>query len=879
MGKSVLSTIGSIMEVAQPLSQGEQNFKALHGVVEPNKNLVPGITDQDHIFNGVPRKEDPKTASYENFRDDDESKEAYDKTLKVSEKPETDKDEEENVKEEVEVVDEAMKGEAEYNARYGKGGKKRKESETEEGGLGRHKVNYVHPDKKNIGNDRFETKEKAVSYANSLKKKGYHEVNVTEETEAVDEAMKGEDEYNARYGKGGKKRPPHDPVGKEDSDINNDGKVDSSDSYLSNRRKVISKYLNKEDAQVVVPVKKVEVKEDDSFVKTDWKEIFTKKAVAEEVEDEATEIVESLKLLKTYTAGNHAAKVYKDTDWDEHRVKFFSGDTHHKDADYHTDDVEDAHDTAKTQLRDMAKKAMKEEAEQIHELSKGTLKSYVKKALDTGSEKSISNLASRGGYETGKSADDDFESGYKYDRKSVVRSQGVQRAVNKLAKEEVEQIDELSPATLGSYKAKAADSEKALTDKSSTLSVPPKERNVAAVKANQRRQGMKLATSKMEEEIQLVDEKHLTVAEKKKREEIAKAMERENPNMPMAKKMAIATATAKKVAEEVEDLDEAQFSRDQLKSAMDALENTKKAAAAEKDMKKRTNHLMRQNFLTKQVSYMRSAIASEGSKKAKMAEEIEAVAEAVDVDVNMHEFMADKAKRAIYILKKNNKPVPDELLRTYEKHKQEINKYRKDIGKPVKEGVDFATARSDRGPIKTYVKYGKNGQTELVSRRAPRAEIKIGEEASQVDEASYSAKSARAGKDIGEKGKNFAAIAKDAAKRYGSKKSGEKVAGSVLAKIRAKHMKEALNNDNMMQTSVDKLKTDPLASKVKIKLPPSQGLKPIGGEDQVHANMAEEKLNRLYESLSDRNKVKFMEKLETEEGFEQLIRFAEEQGF
>ena len=32
-------------------------------------------------------------------------------------------------------------------------------------------------------------------------------------------------------------------------------------------------------------------------------------------------------------------------------------------------------------------------------------------------------------------------------------------------------------------------------------------------------------------------------------------------------------------------------------------------------------------------------------------------------------------------------------------------------------------------------------------------------------------------------------------------------------------------------------------------------------------------------SESDRNKVKFMEKLETEEGFEQLIRFAEEQGF
>jgi len=48
---------------------------------------------------------------------------------------------------------------------------------------------------------------------------------------------------------------------------------------------------------------------------------------------------------------------------------------------------------------------------------------------------------------------------------------------------------------------------------------------------------------------EVVDEKTLTPAEKKKREEIAKAIERDNPKMPMDKKMAIATATAKKVAE------------------------------------------------------------------------------------------------------------------------------------------------------------------------------------------------------------------------------------------------------------------------------------------------------------------------------------------
>jgi hypothetical protein len=55
-----------------------------------------------------------------------------------------------------------------------------------------------------------------------------------------------------------------------------------------------------------------------------------------------------------------------------------------------------------------------------------------------------------------------------------------------------------------------------------------------------------------------------------------------------------------------------------------------------------------------------------------------------------------------------------------------------------------------------------------------------------VNEATYSAKEARAGKDIGKPGKAFAKIAKSAAKRYGSKERGEKVAGAILAKLRAK---------------------------------------------------------------------------------------------
>ena len=52
-------------------------------------------------------------------------------------------------------------------------------------------------------------------------------------------------------------------------------------------------------------------------------------------------------------------------------------------------------------------------------------------------------------------------------------------------------------------------------------------------------------------------ERALTPAEKKKREDVAQAIERDNPKMPMAKKMAIATATAKKSTNESTDLEEA----------------------------------------------------------------------------------------------------------------------------------------------------------------------------------------------------------------------------------------------------------------------------------------------------------------------------------
>lgn len=51
---------------------------------------------------------------------------------------------------------------------------------------------------------------------------------------------------------------------------------------------------------------------------------------------------------------------------------------------------------------------------------------------------------------------------------------------------------------------------------------------------------------------------------------------------------------------------------------------------------------------------------------------------------------------------------------------------------------------------------------------------------------SYSAKAASAGRDIGKPGRNFAKIANKAAKEYGSAAAGKRVAGGILAKLRAK---------------------------------------------------------------------------------------------
>lgn len=139
--------------------------------------------------------------------------------------------------------------------------------------------------------------------------------------------------------------------------------------------------------------------------------------------------------------------------------------------------------------------------------------------------------------------------------KAMLRSQGKME-------EEVEQVDELNKSTLASYVNKAAHQVRAKSGIASSFETQGERKrdpeNKAAyanlakdfrVGAKKRLTGIEKATAKLAKEEVELDEKKLTSAEMKKREEVAKAIERDQPEMPMGKKMAIATATAKKVAE------------------------------------------------------------------------------------------------------------------------------------------------------------------------------------------------------------------------------------------------------------------------------------------------------------------------------------------
>lgn len=118
---------------------------------------------------------------------------------------------------------------------------------------------------------------------------------------------------------------------------------------------------------------------------------------------------------------------------------------------------------------------------------------------------------------------------------------------------EEDQLDEISNRAKSAYLGTAvADLTARSQEHGYNRAKKKKDLGDNARKIMNRQDGIYRATKGMREEADLA-EKTLTPAEIKKREEIARAMERQHPGMDKSKKMAIATAAAKRVAEAVDD--------------------------------------------------------------------------------------------------------------------------------------------------------------------------------------------------------------------------------------------------------------------------------------------------------------------------------------
>ena len=172
----------------------------------------------------------------------------------------------------------------------------------------------------------------------------------------------------------------------------------------------------------------------------------------------------------------------------------------------------------------VSKSMNKEEVEVIDELSKKTMGSYVKKASGAEQPKNVMSpknvpltkiAAYQGDSETGHFGKRFNQATYdKAERLRKNRETGIKRAVDKITKEDVEVIDELSKKTMGRYINKAKDSIDMTSYRSGikdgtaiSSSTPYKSNNPLEKKLSKRHKGIETAVKKLaKEESENLDE-------------------------------------------------------------------------------------------------------------------------------------------------------------------------------------------------------------------------------------------------------------------------------------------------------------------------------------------------------------------------------------
>jgi hypothetical protein len=172
---------------------------------------------------------------------------------------------------------------------------------------------------------------------------------------------------------------------------------------------------------------------------------------------------------------------------------------------------------ALNRIQSMNKSKMTKEEVQIDELSKKTMGSYVKKASGAEQPKNVMSpknvpltkiAAYQGDSETGHFGKRFNQATYdKAERLRKNRETGIKRAVDKITKEEVEQVDEISKATMGRYINKAKDSIDMTSYRSGikdgtaiSSSTPYKSNNPLEKKLTKRHKGISMAVKKLTKE-------------------------------------------------------------------------------------------------------------------------------------------------------------------------------------------------------------------------------------------------------------------------------------------------------------------------------------------------------------------------------------------
>ena len=261
-------------------------------------------------------------------------------------------------------------------------------------------------------------------------------------------------------GKGSMKKEALDPVGKHDADIDNDGDTDKSDKYLINRRKAITKSIKKEEAEGLDEISRdlarryirkatADNKERRSEVMKPFNSKDMDKNVSQYKKMKSREKGIETAGKKAYDIGGKAKVPATESVELEEKLKA-SSEMGTWIKDFQKSDAPQFKGKSQEKRRQMAIAAkygaereagMREETEELDEISKKTLGSYVTKA----SYDAAKHAARYGG----GSKPGAFV-------KAHQRLAGIKKASDKLTKEEVEQLDELSPNTLHSYIKKAA---------------------------------------------------------------------------------------------------------------------------------------------------------------------------------------------------------------------------------------------------------------------------------------------------------------------------------------------------------------------------------------------------------------------------------------